>query len=185
MPPAIAFADPATVELAPNPIPQRWILDGAPQARSKQLAESANGTSMIMAWSCTAGSFTWNYAGDETVHIISGEVFVTDGDGAVRRLGPGDMAFFPARSRSAGTCRTGEETRSVPPRHAHPLGTVLRAWNKFVETLVHLAFAYCVASGVRGDGARPWIYGPHIAWRPLRSGRSRNSRVIDKPAGDP
>ena len=134
VPPAIAFADPATVELAPNPIPQRWILDGAPQARSKQLAESADGTSMIMAWSCTAGSFTWNYAGDETVHIISGEVFVTDGDGTVRRLGPGDMAFFPAGSRS--TWRIPHEVRKLAVcRHGmpRPVGTVLRVWNKLMD----------------------------------------------------
>jgi uncharacterized cupin superfamily protein len=142
---SIAFADPATVELVSNPIPPSWILDGAPQARSKQLAESADGTSMIMAWSCTAGSFTWNYAGDETVHIISGEVFVTDGDGAVRRLGPGDMAFFPAGSRS--TWRIPQEVRKLAVcRHGmpRPFGTLLRVWNKLTDR----------ASGFSARGAK-------------------------------
>ena len=49
-----------------------------------------------MAWSCSAGRFNWHYTVDETVHIISGEVFVTDHKGETHRLGPGDMAFFPA-----------------------------------------------------------------------------------------
>ena len=53
-----------------------------------------------MAWSCTAGRFTWNYIIDETLHVISGEAFVTDEKGEVRRLGPGDMVYFPAGSRS-------------------------------------------------------------------------------------
>jgi uncharacterized cupin superfamily protein len=149
--PPVAFADPATVELAPNPIPQSWILEGAPQARSKQLAESADGTSMIMVWSCSAGSFTWNYAGDETVHIISGEVFVTDGDGAVRRLGPGDMAFFPAGSRS--TWRIPHEVRKLAVcRHGmpRPFGTLLRAWNKLIDRATGFS-ARGAESGAKSD----------------------------------
>jgi len=69
--PAVAFAAPADVELAPNPINPAWIIEGNPQARAKRLAESADGTSSVMAWSCTPGRFEWHYAVDETVHIIS------------------------------------------------------------------------------------------------------------------
>jgi len=43
--PAVAFAAPAEVELAPNPINPDWIVEGHPQARAKRLAESADGTS--------------------------------------------------------------------------------------------------------------------------------------------
>ena len=71
--PAVAFAAPADVELAPNPINPAWIIEGNPQARAKRLAESAD---WVMAWSCTPGRFEWHYAVDETVHIISGEVLV-------------------------------------------------------------------------------------------------------------
>ena len=49
--PAVAFAAPAEVELAPNPINPAWIIEGNPQARAKRLAESADGTSSVMAWS--------------------------------------------------------------------------------------------------------------------------------------
>jgi uncharacterized cupin superfamily protein len=53
--PAVAFAAPADVELAPNPINPAWIIEGNPQARAKRLAESADGASSVMAWSCTPG----------------------------------------------------------------------------------------------------------------------------------
>ncbi len=49
----VVFAAPADVDLDPAPIPADWIIEGNPQARSKRLATSADGTSSIMAWSCT------------------------------------------------------------------------------------------------------------------------------------
>jgi uncharacterized cupin superfamily protein len=134
MSPSVVFAVPADVELPLDPIRPHWVLEGTPQARSKRLAESADGTSMIMAWSCTAGRFNWHYAVDETVHIISGEVFVTDHNGEVRRLGPGDMAFFPAGSRS--TWHVPHAVRKLAVcRHSmpRPFGTLLRLWNKVVD----------------------------------------------------
>jgi len=72
--PAVSFAAPAEVELAENPINPDWIIEGNPQARARRLAESADGTSSVMAWSCTPGRFEWHYAVDETVHIISGDM---------------------------------------------------------------------------------------------------------------
>jgi uncharacterized protein len=128
---AISFAAPAEVELAENPINPDWIIEGNPRARAKRLAESADGTSSVMAWSCTPGRFEWHYAVDETVHIIAGEVLVTDQDGKIHRLGPGDMAFFPAGSHSAWqvtkTVRKLAVCRHSMPR---PFGFALRAWNK-------------------------------------------------------
>ncbi len=132
----VMFAVPADIELAPDPIRPNWIIEGAPQARSKRLAESADGTSSVMAWSCTAGRFQWHYSVDETVHIISGEVFVTDEKGDVHRLGPGDMAFFPAGSRSI--WHVPDRVRKLAMcRHSmpRPLGFAVRAWNKLVDTL--------------------------------------------------
>jgi uncharacterized cupin superfamily protein len=156
----VVFTAPADIELSADPIRPQWIIEGTPQARSKRLAQSADGTSMIMAWSCTAGRFEWHYAVDETVHIISGEVHVTDEKGEIRRLGPGDMAFFPAGSRSI--WHVPHRVRKLAVcRHSmpRPLGTVLRAWNKFVETLVRLS----PTAGKRGEGnsARPG--GPRVA----------------------
>jgi ethanolamine utilization protein EutQ (cupin superfamily) len=87
-----------------------------------------------MAWSCTAGRFNWHYTVDETVHIISGEVFVTNEKGQVCRLGPGDMAFFPAGSRS--TWRVPEHVRKLAVcRHGMPwlMGIGLRCWNRVAK----------------------------------------------------
>lgn len=132
----IVFAVPADIELAADPICRDWILNGSPQARSRRLAQSADGTASVMAWSCSAGSFKWHYAVDETLHIISGEVFVTDEKGDVRRLGPGDMAFFPAGSCSIWQVPV-EVKKLAVCRHVmpRPFGTALRAWNKLVQCL--------------------------------------------------
>jgi len=130
----IVIAPPAEVELAPAPIPSDWILAGTPEARSRQLARSRDGASSVMAWSCTAGRFNWHYSVDETAHVISGEVFVTNERGEECRLGPGDMAFFPAGSRS--TWRVPVAVRKLAVcRQAMPLpfGFGLRAWNKLAR----------------------------------------------------
>jgi uncharacterized protein len=132
----VAFATPADSELEPNPIKAEWIIEGRPQARAKRLAQSADGTSSVIAWSCTPGRFEWYYAVDETLHIISGEVFVTDEEGAVHRLGAGDMVFFPAGSHSI--WHVTQEVRKLAfCRHPmpRPLGLALRAWNKIVNRL--------------------------------------------------
>ena len=130
----VVFAVPADADLTPDPIRPHWIIEGTPQARSKRLAQSADGTSMIMAWACTPGRFVWHYAVDETLHIMSGEVFVTDEKGEVRRVGPGDMVFFPAGSRSIWHV-TKEVKKLAVCRHSmpRPLGTLLRVWNKAVD----------------------------------------------------
>jgi len=134
---SIVIAQPAVGELAPAPIPASWILSGTPEARSRQLARSQDGASSVMAWSCTAGRFNWQYTVDETVHIISGEVFITNEKGEECRIGPGDMAFFPAGSRS--TWRVPVEVRKLAVcRQAMPsaFGFGLRAWNKAARTML-------------------------------------------------
>jgi hypothetical protein len=91
-----------------------------------------------MAWSCTPGRFTWRYRVDEFIHILSGEIFVTDENGQRRRLGPGDMVFFPAGSVS--DWHVTEEVRKLAVcRHSmpRPLGFALRAWNKLVAMLAN------------------------------------------------
>jgi uncharacterized cupin superfamily protein len=129
----IIFADPATVALDPLPIVPGWIVEGTPQARACELARSADGTAVVIAWSCTAGRFHWHYRVDETVHVISGEVFVTDDSGAERRLGPGDMVFFPAGSQSLWRVPVAVRKLAVC-RHAlpKPLGFAVRAWRKLI-----------------------------------------------------
>jgi len=136
MPQPIVIAPSAPDDLAPAPIHPGWILSGTPEARSKLLARSADSAATVMAWSCTAGRFTWHYTVDETVHIISGEVFVTNEKGEECRLGPGDMAFFPAGCRSTWHVPIKVQKlavcRQAMPR---PFGFALRAWNKLGRIL--------------------------------------------------
>jgi uncharacterized cupin superfamily protein len=77
----------ASADLKSAPISRDWILDGRPEARNKTLAESHDRTSRTVVWECTAGRFHWHYSEDETVVVISGEVFITSEDGEERRLG--------------------------------------------------------------------------------------------------
>src|SRR5215472_6262442 len=88
----------ASAELGPCQISPDWILDGTPEARWKMLARSRDRTSSIVVWECTAGRFNWHYSVDETVVVVSGEVFITTEQGDEKRLGKGDMGFFPAGS---------------------------------------------------------------------------------------
>jgi uncharacterized cupin superfamily protein len=130
----VAFAAPADIALDPDPIRADWVIEGSPKARSKYLAGSADRAASVMAWSCTAGRFQWCYKVDEVLHIISGEVFVTDEQGTVRRLGPGDMAFFPAGARSV--WHVPHEVRKLAMcRHSmpRPLGFMVRAWNNLIH----------------------------------------------------
>ncbi|MGH6672751.1 MAG: cupin domain-containing protein [Xanthobacteraceae bacterium] len=132
----ILFARPSDIELGNDPIRPEWVIDGQPLARSRRLAESGDGASSVMAWSCTAGRFNWHYSVDETVHIIAGEVFVTDHNRHSQRLGPGDMAFFPAGSCS--TWYVPVEVRKLAVcRHnmPKPFGLLLRAWTKLAHRL--------------------------------------------------
>src|SRR6516164_3907223 len=88
----------ALAKLEPAPISPDWILVGTPEARSKLLAKSNDRSSSVVVWECTAGRFDWHYSEDETVVITSGEVFITTEHGEARRLGEGDVGFFPAGS---------------------------------------------------------------------------------------
>lgn len=146
----ILFSHPSEIELDSDPICPDWVIEGEPKARSRRLAESADGASSVMAWSCTAGRFNWHYTVDETVHIISGEVFVTDHDGETRRLRPGDMAFFPAGSRSIWHVPV-EVRKLAVCRHnmPRPFGTLLRAWNKLAYRVSGYSVMFAEPEGDR------------------------------------
>lgn len=132
---SIVIAAAASSDLEPAPISPGWILSGTPEARSKLLATSHDGASCVMVWECTSGRFNWHYSEDETAVVISGEVFITTEKGE-RRLGQGDMAFFPAGTscmwRINVPVRKVAIIRKALPL---PLGFGLRAWNKLLRTI--------------------------------------------------
>jgi len=134
MPQSIVITSAALATLQPAPITPGWVLDGAPDACNSVLAVSQDKTARLLAWECTPGLFNWNYTEDETVCILFGEVFITNNDEAERRLGTGDVAFFPAGSSC--TWRVTETVRKVaflrkdlPPL----LGLGIRAWHKLLQ----------------------------------------------------
>jgi hypothetical protein len=133
---AITFAMPADMELRPAPITPHWVIEGNPVARSRRLSTSPDTTSSTMVWTCTPGKFHWHYTVDETLYILEGEVFVTDHKDEVRRLGPGDLAFFPAGSQSV--WHVTKDIRKIAfCRQSMPLfaGFGLRAINKLINIL--------------------------------------------------
>lgn len=127
----IVVATAGTAELNPSPINSSWVLSGTPDARNRVLAKSQDRTSYVMVWECTPGLFNWHYAQDETVTLLEGEVFISEAGGDERRLGPGDMAFFPAGSKA--TWRVTKPVRKVAVvREAlpRPVAFGLLAWKK-------------------------------------------------------
>jgi hypothetical protein len=89
----------------------------------------------VIAWSCTKGRFRWQYRVDEMVHILSGEVIVTDQSGTERHIGPGDTAFFPAGSSSV--WQVIQDVRKVADCHVavpQVVGLALRIWSKLCRT---------------------------------------------------
>jgi uncharacterized cupin superfamily protein len=90
---AVTIANVGSAELFFCPMAN--VVDGAPKSGTKILATSHDRNSIVWVWECTVGSFIWHYGEDETVYIISGEVFISTENGEERRLGEGDMAVFP------------------------------------------------------------------------------------------
>jgi uncharacterized protein len=131
---SIVMAAPASVELDPEPIPQEWILSGAPVSRSRNLVRSRDWTSTVVVWDCTAGSFRWHYSQDETILVISGEAFLMLENGEERRFGAGDVGFFPAGTTC--TWRVADYIRKVAVLRENmwrPLGFCLKAWKKLLR----------------------------------------------------
>jgi uncharacterized cupin superfamily protein len=87
-------------DLADAPIPPEWVLEGAPKARMKDVAQANDEGLRVALWDCSAGKFNWYFNTDEFVHILEGGVTVTDERGGTRALKPGDVAYFPAGMRS-------------------------------------------------------------------------------------
>lgn len=115
-------------------IPPAWILDGAPETWSKKVVRSHDWMSHLVVWECSAGRFNWNYSSDETLFVISGEAYVSKDGGEEQRLGPGDVAYFPAGTIC--TWRVPKSIRKVAVMREttwRPLGFSLKAVNKVLR----------------------------------------------------
>ena len=139
---AVSIFDPRTVELEPAPLRPDWILDGHPEATAAQIDQTHDGSTRLIVWRVGAGRFNWYYDFDETITILDGEVYLTDGanaapgNAAERRLGPGDVVFF--HNGSTATWRV--------PDHVRKIATVKRPLPGPIGTLFRVA-----------KGARRWL----------------------------
>ena len=124
--PSIQLRPTANVALAATPIARDWLLDaGEPRTEAATLAADDHGTLAVYLWQTTRARYRWEHASDEVVTILDGECFVADegsetgqpgGQAAERRLATGDVAFFPAGSRSVWRV----------PRHIRKVSTLVR-----------------------------------------------------------
>ncbi|HTY76935.1 MAG TPA: cupin domain-containing protein [Candidatus Bathyarchaeia archaeon] len=148
---SIMIAAATTADLEPSPISPDWILEGKPVTRSKELGRSKDRTSYVMVWDCTAGRFNWHYNKDETLVVVSGDAVITDERGRERRIGPGDIVFFPAGSSAR--WHVAEYIKKVAfLRHTmpSPMGLAVLAWNKLLRIVGwwgHAPLVVCLLAG--------------------------------------
>ena len=126
-----------TIELQPSPITPEWILRGNPVARGAELSRSADRTTSTVVWDCTPGVFEWRYHCDETIHILEGSIVLTDSFNPARRLGPGDVVFFPKGSVVHWEVETYVKKvaflRKVVPNPLIPVINILRPIKRFLK----------------------------------------------------
>jgi uncharacterized cupin superfamily protein len=116
------------------PIPPDWVIEGNPRAGVKLLTQAGDGGLDAVVWECTAGKFHWYFAGDEFVHILEGEVAISDEHGqGTRVLKAGDVAFFPSGLRSIWQVDT--YVKKLALRRDNEVGLLFRARRKLGKLL--------------------------------------------------
>lgn len=129
---AILTADAQRRDLEHAPITVEHVIEGAPVARSVQLTASDDGLLSTHIWDCTAGRFHWYFGVDEVVHILDGEVRVTDDRGETIVLRTGDVGHFPLHSHSV--WEVPEYVRKLAfHRASPPVSLPVRAYRKLAR----------------------------------------------------
>ena len=82
------------------PIVSEDILEGTPDASIWISGQSSDKKVSQGVWQCTKGKFVWNFAWDEFVLILDGEVEIETEDGVLLTLKKGDFAHFPSGLKS-------------------------------------------------------------------------------------
>ena len=117
--------------LPDSDIPQEWVLEGTPKARTKWLAKSEDGAVQTALWECSKGKFEWHFHSDELVHILAGGVTVRSEDGKEQQLKVGDVVYFPAGMNTVWTVH--EYVRKLAVLRDNSAPFVLRAKRKLNE----------------------------------------------------
>jgi uncharacterized cupin superfamily protein len=96
---------------------------------------SRDWTSSVVVWDCTAGTFHWHYGQDEAIIVVSGSAVLLQSDGEERRIGPGDVGFFPAGTIAK--WRVDDYIRKIAVLREpvwRPVGIGMKVWNKALRT---------------------------------------------------
>jgi uncharacterized cupin superfamily protein len=81
--------------------PKQTSFEGEQKEAAKTLYQSPDGSLEIGIWECTPGRFKSNrVSGAEICHFISGRLDLTNENGEVRKLGPGDLLVLPEGCKS-------------------------------------------------------------------------------------
>ena len=84
-----------TDTLPDMPLEESQITSGNPVARGTIVSQSEDKKVSSGYWSCTPGEFDWEFTWDECVHILAGEVTITEEGGSSYTLRANDTAQFP------------------------------------------------------------------------------------------
>lgn len=119
---------------ATEPVSPQLVKTGIPIMRTWRVVRSHDLTSDVVVWECSAGVFECRYSQDETLMVISGEAFIRDEKGQERRLGPGDLGFFPAGT----SCiwRVPDRVRKIAVLREtvwRPMGFGVKVWKRLVR----------------------------------------------------
>ena len=86
----IKSIDPKSAVLDPWPISEDDVLEGSPTASGNILWQSDNQCLLNGVWSCTSGSFQFDFTWDETIYFIEGQVEIIDQLGHSQIYNAGD-----------------------------------------------------------------------------------------------
>ncbi|MCH2114883.1 MAG: cupin domain-containing protein [Pirellulales bacterium] len=84
-----------TDTLPDMPLEKSQITNGNPIARGAISCQTEDKKVSSGYWSCTQGEFNWEFSWDEFVHILEGEVIITEDGGSSYTLKANDTAHFP------------------------------------------------------------------------------------------
>lgn len=84
------------------------VLAGQPNARVAWLRTGSNGDGVLYTgvFVLEPSVVRYTFAGDESFHVLEGDLDIAVDGGEVLTLGPGDLASFPKGARSTWTVRT-------------------------------------------------------------------------------
>jgi uncharacterized cupin superfamily protein len=85
----------SAIQLTDFPLAKEQVLEGNPVAKIWVSAQSADLKVTQGIWDCTAGKFTWNFAWDEFIMVLEGEVIIETEGSPRLTLRKGDFAHFP------------------------------------------------------------------------------------------